>query len=407
MDLRKLTVLLLSTFVALLGVGIIVPILPIYATDLGASGTVIGLMVAGFSFSRGILQPLVGGISDRRGKKRFMVAGLVIYSLSGLAYTIAGSPTDLVIIRIIHGVGSAMIVPMAMSYIGELAPEGEEGKYMGYFNIALFTGIGAGPLIGGIFLDSFGVNSAFYAMSSLSALSMVLVLTLVPKDVRTGFEEAAPSLLTTFRRMTGNLRVLGILVGRMSTMFVMVPTMAFLPLLMDRFMEASGLQVGMVIATRTLTNASLQTPFGKMADRVNKTPFFLLGVGIMAVAMLAVPTAGNIVMLLGIFATLGVGEAIVWPTLGALATEEGRTYGQGSMMGVFNMAMSIGIFCGSLAAGALVDTIGLSWMFISVGCVLVACGLLAVFLMKARDTLPAASAGPPRPQRRTGVAGDW
>lgn len=73
------------------------------------------------------------------------------------------------------------------------------------------------------------------------------------------------------------------------------------------------------------------------------------------------------------------------------------------MMGVFNMAMSVGIFAGSLAAGGLVDTIGLSAMFITVGVVLVAAGLLAVFLMKARDALPVTSST----TRSSHVPGEW
>jgi MFS family permease len=64
-----------------------------------------------------------------------------------------------------------------------------------------------------------------------------------------------------------------------------------------------------------------------------------------------------------LFVIIGMGEAIVWPALGALATEEGRHYGQGSMMGVFNMAMSLGIFVGAMGVGSLVDIIGLAWAF--------------------------------------------
>lgn len=382
-DRRILLTLLGAIFTALLGVGIIVPILPIYAEDLGATSTMLGLMVAGFSVSRGLLQPVVGGWSDRRGRKRFLATGLLIYAVAGLLYVVAGSVLDLILIRIGHGVGSAMIVPIAMSYIGDLAPEGEEGRYMGIFNIALFAGIGSGPVIGGLFLDGFGAESAFLAMSSLAALALVLVGVVLPADGgRAG--GARPPLLVTLRRMAGDRRVIGILLPRMATMVVMVPTMAFLPLLMASFMDASGVQIGAVIAARTLTNAVLQTPFGRLADRHDRGRLVVIGSAVVTAALFTVPVVESFVPLLVVFAVMGAGEAVVWPALGALAATEGRTYGQGSMMGVFNMAMSAGIFVGSLGAGTIADAFGLQWAFVAVGVVVLAAALVGQRLLASR-----------------------
>lgn len=377
---RILVTLLAAIFVALLGVGIVVPIMPLYAEDLGASSTMLGVMVAGFSISRGILQPIVGGMSDRRGRRRFMVAGLAVYSLAGLLYVIAGSVVDLILIRIFQGVGSAMIVPIAMSYVGDLAPDGEEGRLMSKFNIALFSGIGAGPIIGGVFLDNLGTASAFYAMSALAGGALLLVQFVLPPDGgRAVVDERR--LLSTFRAMTHNPRVIGIMASRLSTMIVMVPSMAFLPLLMADFMDATGAQIGMVIATRTLVNAGLQTPFGHLVDRHDRGRLLLIGSCVMAAAMLSIPLAGGFVHLLALFALIGIGEAVVWPTLGALATEEGRFYGQGSIMGIFNMSMSVGILIGSLGAGTMADRFGIGSAFTTVGIVLLVVALIATRLI--------------------------
>jgi MFS family permease len=283
-----------------------------------------------------------------------------------------------------------MIVPIAMSYVGDLAPEGEEGRYMGFLNIALFSGIGSGPIIGGVFLDTFGASSAFYAMSSLSAASMLLVLTMLPPDRARG-DGMTVALIPTFRRMIRSARVMGILFSRMTSMIVMVPTMAFLPLLMAEFMDASGAQIGLVIATRTLTNAALQTPFGGLVDRHDRVRLLLIGSGVMTAAMAAIPLAGGMPQLLLLFGTLGAGEAIVWPVLGALATEEGRVYGQGSMMGVFNMAMSAGIFLGALGAGWIVDTFSIGGAFVGVAVVVGASAVVSVVLIR-REPSPTAPA---------------
>jgi DHA1 family multidrug resistance protein-like MFS transporter len=371
MDKRILVTLLLALFIAFLGVGIVAPIIPIYAMDLGATGVTLGLMVAAFSISRGVLQPIFGSISDRQGRKRFLVIGLLIYAVVGVTYTLATSVEHLILIRLFHGVGSAMIVPIVMAYVGDLTPEGQEGKYMGMLNIALFAGIGAGPILGGLFRDTIGINSAFYAMSALTAASLGLILVLLPPERSDREVQLTTGLLTTLRQMMHNSRVMGMLLPRIATMIVMVPTMAFLPILMDRMMGATGIEIGIVISTRTIVNAGLQSPFGRMADRYNKVALIMIGCFITAAGLFAVPFTASFLHLLVLFAFVGMGEALIWPTLGAIAVEEGHLYGQGSMMGVFNMAMSAGVLIGSLLAGSFMDLLGLKYVFYIISIILV------------------------------------
>lgn len=380
MDKRILGTILLSLFIALLGMGIIAPIMPIYATRLGATGISLGLMVAGFSISRGVLQPFVGGLSDRQGRKRFLVAGLFIYALSGFTYTLAESMGHLILIRLFHGIGSAMIVPIAMGYVGELAPKGREGRYMGLLNIALFAGIGGGPVIGGLFLDAAGINWPFYAMAAMSGISLLLVLTFLPPRRAERESWTGPSIFAVFFQMMKSTRVIGILLSRMSSMLIMIPSMAFLPVLMSLFMEATGVQIGLVVTCRTLVNAFLQFPFGRMVDRFNKVLLLVIGNLIISITLFLVPLADSFIQLIVLFAFTGVGEALVWPCLGALAVDEGRHYGQGSMMGVFSMAMSAGVLVGSIGAGAVMDLIGLSYVFYAVSVFLV-CATAAAAVM--------------------------
>ena len=383
---RMVVTLLLSVYIALLGIGIIVPVMPVFATDLGASGFGLGLIIAAFSISRGLLQPIVGTLSDRWGRKRFLVSGLFVYTLIGLILPQAASVGNLILIRALHGVGSAMIVPVAMAYMGDMAEEGKEGQAMSMLNIAIFCGIGTGPLLGGIFTDFWGMESAFYAMAALSALALILVLLQMPASAA---QSGTGPELSTFQVLTALLagrRSRGILMARMSTMIIMVPTMAFLPLLMHQWFAASGLQIGIVIACRTFVNALLQTSFGKLADRSNKVWLLKVGCLVVSGVMCLVPLAGSFAWLLLLFAILGVGEAIIWPVLGALATEEGRRYGQGSMMGIFNLAMSMGVLLGALGAGISVDLLGLAPSFVMIGLIVLGLTFWAASLI-SRDPL--------------------
>ena len=373
---RILVTVLSAVFVSFLGVSIIAPIIPIYAMDLGATGITLGLMIGAFSISQGILQPVVGNLSDRRGRKRFLVIGLLVYAVVGFTYTLAASVEHLILIRILHGTGSAMIVPIAMAYMGDLAPQGQEGRYMGMLNIAIFAGIGVGPVLGGLFLDTMGINPAFYAMSVLTAASLGLVLVLLPPERSDHEAGLTTGLLTTFRKMLHNSRVMGMLLPRIATIIVMVPTMGFLPILMDRIIGATGIEIGVVISTRTIVNAGFQTPFGRMADRYNKVALLLIGCSVAGAGVFIVPFADSFLQLVGLFVLIGIGEALIWPTLGAIAIQEGHQYGQGSMMGIFNMAVSVGMLIGSLLAGSVMDMLGLNYVFYIISVILILSALV-------------------------------
>ena len=356
--------------------------MPVFAESLGAGGLTLGIIVAAFSLTRGICQPIVGNLSDRWGRKGFLISGLFVYGLVGLMMPEATSLGALILIRSLHGVGSAMIVPVAMAYVADLTPVGQEGRYMGMLNIAIFTGIGSGPLIGGLCNDRWGMASAFYVMASLSFLAMMLIMLQMPAAPPSSTMAArGPGVIKSLRTMLASHRTAGILLTRLATMIVMVPTMALLPLLMHQWFQATGMQIGMVIAARTLVNAVLQHPFGRLADRVNKVRFLQLGCLIISGVMCLVPLAGNFWVLLGLFVVLGSGEAIIWPTLGALATEEGRVYGHGAMMGAFNLAMSGGGFIGAIGAGFTSDWLGLNWSFLLIGLLVLGMSLIATRLI--------------------------
>jgi len=272
-----------------------------------------------------------------------------------------------------------------MACISDMAPVGQEGRYMGLLNIAIFSGMGSGPLLGGVFTDLWGLAAAFYAMAALSFLALLLVFFQLREPEKKERGIARMGIFKALRSMLGQRRTGGILLARMATMIIMVPTMAFLPLLMHQWFQSSAMQIGVVITCRTFVNALLQTPFGKMADRRNKTQMLLVGCLVISAVMCMVPLAAGFWWLLLLFVLLGAGEAIIWPTLGAFATEEGRHYGQGIMMGVFSLAMSIGVFSGSLAAGFTSDLLGLHWAFIIIGLTVLLLSLLAVFLIKGAD----------------------
>ena len=392
-----LITLLLSVFIALLGIGIIIPVMPVFATELGANGLALGMIIAAFSVSRGLLQPVVGNLSDRLGRKGFLVTGLFIYGVVGLLIPQAGSIINLLLIRAFQGVGSAMIVPIGMAYMSVLAPPGQEGRYQSYLNIAIFCGIGCGPVIGGIVSDLLGFESVFYVMAALSFGAFILVLKNMPAQ-QAQVKASATGLLKSLQMMMQSRLTRGILLARLATMVIMVPSMAFLPLLMTQTIGASGLQIGFVIACRTLVNAVLQVPAGKVADKYNKLFLLVTGCICLSGVIMLIPFMKTFVMFLLIYCLLGLGEAIIWPVLGAYASIEGRKrYGHGTMMGVFSLAMSGGIMAGAMLAGLSMDVWGIEFAyFVTAATVLIGTSVAAL-LIRSGEREDKGPAGPIKP----------
>lgn len=392
-----LITLLLSVFIALLGIGIIIPVMPVFATELGANGLALGMIIAAFSVSRGLLQPIVGNLSDRWGRKGFLVTGLFVYGIVGLLIPQAGSIINLLLIRAFQGVGSAMIVPIGMAYMSVLAPPGQEGRYQSYLNIAIFCGIGCGPVIGGIVSDLLGFESVFYVMAALSFGAFILVMKNMPAQ-QAQVKASATGLLKSIQMMMQSRLTRGILLARMVTMVIMVPSMAFLPLLMTQSIGASGLQIGLVIACRTLVNAVLQVPAGKVADKYDKLFLLVTGCICLSGVIMLIPFMKTFVMFLLIYCLLGLGEAIIWPVLGAYASIEGRKrYGHGTMMGVFSLAMSGGIMAGAMLAGFSMDVWGIEFAyFVTAATVLIGTSVAAL-LIRSGEREDKGPSGPIKP----------
>lgn len=365
-----LFVLLGATFVSLFGVGIIVPILPVYATELGASGFLLGVMTASFSLASAFVQPFVGVASDKHGRKPFIMAGLAMYSAAGVAYAFAPSIWTIVAVRAFQGAGAAMIFPIAMAYIGDRTPEHREGFYMGVYNVAVFAGIGAGPIIGGVFKDTLGMESGFYAMAAASLLAMVFIGMLLREDDGVVRERERDSMWRSFLVMIRSRRIKAVYALRLAFQFVTIPTWAFLPLLMIQNMDASGVQIGIIVTIRTMVSACFQPVFGWLGDRQSKVGISLIASALLVAVVVGIGFSTSFWQLVVLFTALGFVEAAILPSLSGIIVEEGRSYGMGYTLGVFTMVMNLGIFVGSMSAGLLVDGFGMTTMFVSTAAVL-------------------------------------
>ena len=359
--LRIFSVLAFAIFVSMLGLGIIVPVLPIYATKLGASGVWVGAIFAGFAISRSVFMPFVGRLSDKTGRKAFISTGLFLYGLSCLGFIYATDYIVLFSVRILQGFCSAMIVPIAQAYVGEIAPPERVGSYMGQFNVAIFCGMGFGPFIGGCIQDYMGMNADFIVMGLMCAVSFLLVVVFLPPEKKEQTLRKAEPL--AYGALLKLRQVQGILWFRFVNAFLRGSVMSFLPILGSSMLGLNGFQIGLAVSTGVLVTSFLQYPCGRLADRFNRKTLILVGNLLYASALALFPLAPSFGMLLAISFFSGVLAAVPLPAATALIVEEGKKYGMGSLIALFNVAMSLGLGGGPLVCGLVYDAFGLSYVF--------------------------------------------
>lgn len=344
-------------FCAMLGIGIIAPVIPLYAKSLGASSVAIGFIIGSFSFSR-IWGMLVSGeLAERMDRKKLLLGGLFVYAAASVAYTFSFSTEMLIFIRTLHGIGSAMVVPITMAIAADIAPKGEEGAIFGSLQAALFLGVGSGPLLSGFLADTFGFYAPFYAMTALTLLALFLVLALFPSSPPKNTVKEEVGALRAFKGIISDPEMLNVFVFQFSSAMCRGVLVMVIPLFASQF-DLSLSRIGIIVSLNSISTGILQNVSGKLADNVHKNTLIIIGGVISAVTLIGLPNLTTPLSLSVASVAFGVGHAFASPSLAAIAAARGKNFGSGRTMGLFNIAFSIGMTIGPIMVGSLLDITG-------------------------------------------------
>jgi len=366
-------VLFLAIFATVTGVGIVVPLLPVYAHDLGASGLYIGLVFGAFALSRSFFLPYFGRLSDKKGRKPLIVAGLFAYAVISFLFLVSHSVEALIFLRFIQGISSAMILPVVQAYVGDITPPGREGFTMGMFNMSLFFGLSIGPLAGGVIQDRFSLNAAFACMGGLALFGFFLSYVMLPSTK----SEAAISkgaMPIAWRRLLADKELAGLFLFRFAYTSGIGIIWGFVPVLAVSEFSISSSAVGVLMMLGVFISGLVHTPMGYVADRLNRKMMIIAGGLLTAYSIFSYTTAGGFSDLLYASIFFGLGGGISMPAMMAMAVQKGsQTDAMGSVMALLTVAHSLGMMSGSILAGLMMDLFALRDAF-SMGTIIMLCG---------------------------------
>ncbi len=371
--------LFFAIFSTVTGVGIVVPLLPVYANDLGATGIYVGMIFGSFSISRTLLLPYFGRLSDQKGRKPFIVTGLFVYTLISIAFVFSKNVETLIGLRFIQGAASAMIMPVVQAYVGEITPKGSEGYSMGLFNLSMFLSLSLGPLMGGVIKDIWSLDAAFVCMGVLSGVGLVLCAVFLPPRSREQVKTSAKGVVSWFH-ILNDRDLVAIFLFRYAYTACIGVIWCFLPLFADREFGLSGSLTGVLVMLGVFVSGILQLPMGVVADRSDKRMMIVAG-GILSSIGMVLPfwaaSFSDLVIAVSIF---GVGGGISMPAIMACAVIKGdEREAMGSVISVMTVAHSLGMLTGSMAAGLAMDFLSLRLSF-PCGMLIMVVGTLVVLL---------------------------
>ncbi len=390
---RPFIALYVAVFVATMGISMVSPLLPVYAEDLGASGAWLGLTFSAFAISQAIISPFVGRLSDRYGRKPFLVTGLAIYFIAAIGYLTAQSFYQVIGFRMFSGLGTSLIFSVSYAYIGDMTPKGQEGRWLGVFATADIIGFGTGPLLAGALREFVGFRSVFVAMAALMALSAFILLWWLPRHspaevakraraVATG----APEPTTPFRVALQDRLVLAVTAQQGFIQLSFGATFAFLAMRLEDDLGVTPLLVGLAFATQDITGGVAQPVFGRLADRYDRRILVAIGLSLNALLLASIGIVGSYWLMVIVLLASGATGAISQVASGAIRVVAGRRVGMATVSGIGSSAGGFGIIIGSVVAGFIVDAQGLAAGFAFGGAMMLVGTVVFLWLTRGLET---------------------
>jgi len=337
-------------FIDLIGFGMIIPILPLYAQRFQATEWQIGILLASYSFMQFLASPVLGWLSDRYGRKPVLLCSLVGSAAGYLLMANAASLAILFAARILAGIAGAS-VGTASAYIADITPPEDRSKRIGLIGAAFGIGFVLGPPIGRI-LSHFSVIAPFWFAAILSVLNAILMWIVLPEPERHTARQKGP-LMDTFEQ-AGSWR-LGVITV---TYFIAIAGFAIVtviyPQVSHRRFELNQSQISYIFVMMGLIGAAIQGGgIGRLAKRFGDASLAITGFALMAASMMLMPFASSVPVFLLFSVGLAIGNSLSQPTVNAMASKGASAALQGRVLGVVQSAGSLGRVFGPVIAGFL------------------------------------------------------
>ena len=348
------------------------PALAPFAESLGAGPVTVGFIVAASTMTGIFLKLPVGTLSDLVNRSRLMLIGVLAFALPPFVYPLVSNLEVLTVLRLVHGLATAVFTPLALAMVADLYPA-TRGAALGWYTSAAQGGALVGPMLGGWIIDRAGYTETFLTGGAFGLVGLALYLMLwwrcpaPPRHVKLEAKVLFSNILHGLRTVLRHLGMVAASVTEASKMMANGTLMAFLPL----YALSIGLSLaesGVLFGIQGLTSFLSKPVMGRVSDRVGRRPLITLGLLVCGLSIMAVPQATQMAWLALCAAGFGFGEAVITSSSAAMIADLGKAENVGAGMGLRGTIMDIGHASGPIVAGVLVAAISYTGAFTIIGC---------------------------------------
>ena len=336
----------------LIGFGIVVPILGVYAERFGASGYAVGWLFATFSLAQLVFSPLLGRLSDRIGRKPVIVISLVGTALGSFVTGAAGALWLLFVGRVIDGASGGSL-SVAQAAVADIATPEQRPKLVGMLGAAFGVGFVLGPAIGGLAALG-GPHVPFYVAAALAAVNAVAAIIRLPETKRSARSAPRRGFAMPQQQGLRRLALLGFL-----TTFAFVAFEATFSLFgSKRFDLTEGSAAAVFLGIGLVLVAIQGGGFGALAARVGVPRLYAVGLAVVSIGLVVVGVSTAWPLLVVGLLLLSVGQGVASPSLTELVNRSAGEEHRGEAMGFQQSSYAVGRVLGPPLAGSAFDRLG-------------------------------------------------
>src|ERR671916_2675202 len=352
---REVYVLGLVAFCVAVGFGVLVPVLPVFARSFGVGNLEVGAVISAFALMRLVFSPACGPLINRWSERVVMATGIFIVAISSGLAGISQSYEQLLVLRGVGGIGSAMFTVSAFTLLLTSVEAGMRGRAAGFFSGGFLIGGMAGPAVGAL-LSAVSLTAPFFFYAGTLAVAGTVGLVLL--RVRGPRPDQADTAVVRFADALRDRRYQAALLTNLAQGWTAFGVRSSLvPVLVVEVLQRPASWTGIAFAVAAVAQTIALGPAGRFVDTVGRRPAMIAGGLVAGVTMMVVPFSPNILVLIAVLCLYGVASALLGTAPAAAVGDATGGVRSGSAIAAFSMCSDLGAIVGPLVAGLLADAV--------------------------------------------------
>ncbi len=341
--------LCLSMLLASLGTSIANVGLPSLTQAFDASFHAVQWVVLAYLLAITAVIVSAGRLGDRFGRRRLLLAGLLLFAVACGLCGLAPSLAWLVAARVLQGLGAAVMMAMALGMVADTVTKERTGRVMGLLGTMSAVGTAMGPSVGGVLLSVWGWRAIFLIGMPLGGMTVALGYRYLPIDR----PRVAPRDGSSFWASLKDAPLLTGLVMSALVAAVIMATFVVGPFYLSRGLGLDPEWMGLAMAVGPCVAAISGVPAGRLTDRLGSPRMTLAGLGLMACGALLLSCASGLFAYLGALVILTTGYSLFQAANNTAVMSDVEAARRGTVSGLLNLSRNLGLIVGAWALGAV------------------------------------------------------